>query len=88
MSEAPHEEDPPGFEERLRRLEEIVAALEEGGLELEPAIARYREGVALLKGCREVLAGYRKQVEELSRDAQEGLRAYAGDPDVPREERP
>ena len=81
MTEASNEAAPT-FEGRLQRLEEIVAALEEGGLELEPAIERYREGVALLKDCREILAGYRKQVEELARDSHEGLRAYPGDPDA------
>jgi exodeoxyribonuclease VII small subunit len=75
--------DDPSFDARLARLEEIVGELEDGALELEPAIARYREGVELLRQCRGVLAGYRKQVEELSRDAEEALRPYAGDPDLP-----
>ncbi|TDJ66556.1 MAG: exodeoxyribonuclease VII small subunit [Planctomycetota bacterium] len=70
------------FDGRLKRLEEIVAALEEGGLELEPAIDRYKEGVALLKGCRDILGGYQKQVEELTKDAEESLRPFAGDPDA------
>jgi exodeoxyribonuclease VII small subunit len=72
----------PGFDRRLARLEEIVGELEEAGLELEPAIERYREGVELLKQCRSVLAGYRRQVEELSQGAEAGARPYAGDPDV------
>lgn len=78
----PASEQASGFDGRLARLEEIVAALEEGGLGLEPAIQRYREGVALLKDCREVLGGYRKQVEELTREAEGGARPYEGDPDV------
>ena len=75
----------PGFDDRLARLEEIVTVLEEGGLGLEPSIERYREGVELLKSCRDLLGGYRKQVEELTRDADAGadLTPYAGDPDVP-----
>lgn len=71
----------PGFDARLARLEQIVGQLEDADLELEPAIERYREGVELLKQCRTVLAGYRQQVEELSRTADESLRPYAGDPD-------
>jgi exodeoxyribonuclease VII small subunit len=70
------------FDGRIQRLEEIVAALEEGGLELEPAIDRYKEGVALLKGCRDILGGYQKQVEELTKDAEASLRPFAGDPDA------
>ena len=83
----------PGFDARLARLEQIVAALEQGGLELEPAIEHYKEGVGLLEGCRELLAGYRRQVEELSAEtglesgteSGGGIEPYDGDPDVARE---
>jgi len=71
-----------GFDRRLERLEAIVGELEEGDLGLEGAIERYREGVELLRGCREVLAGYRRQVEELSRGAELVLEPYDGDPDA------
>ena len=77
----------PDFDARLARLEEIVSGLEGGGLALEPSIERYREGVELLKSCRALLGGYRKQVEELTRDAEAGLTPYAGDPDVSAGER-
>lgn len=70
------------FDARLRRLEEIVRGLEGGELELEPAIERYREGVELLKGCREVLAGYKRQVEELTQETEAALKPYPGDPDL------
>ena len=85
MSEAAESKqgaDQPTFDARLKRLEEIVAALEQGGLELEPAIAQYKEGVHLLKSCRTVLAGYRDQVEELTREAAASLTPYDGDPDA------
>ena len=72
------------FDGRLARLEEIVSTLEEGDLELEAAIGRYKEGVSLLKGCRDLLTSYRAQVEELTGEAQESLRHYADDPDVSR----
>ncbi|MCP3914998.1 MAG: exodeoxyribonuclease VII small subunit [bacterium] len=71
-----------GFDARLERLEAIVVQLEQGGLELEPAIEQYKEGVALLKGCRDLLGRYRRQVEELSREAEASLSAYEADPDV------
>jgi exodeoxyribonuclease VII small subunit len=74
--------DEPGFDERLGRLEEIVAELEEGGLGLEDAIERYKEGIEQLSGCHRLLAGYREQVEELTRGAEEALRPFAGDPDA------
>jgi exodeoxyribonuclease VII small subunit len=69
------------FDERLARLEGIVGELEGGGLPLEQAIERYQEGVALLKGCHGSLAGFRKQVEELTSDAAGTLRSFEGDPD-------
>jgi len=72
----------PGFDQRLARLEELVAELEDGQLGLEPAIVKYQEGIELLRGCHELLAGYRAQVEELTRGAEESLRPYRGDPDV------
>ena len=77
--------DAPSFDERLQRLEEIVGALEEGGLGLEASIERYREGVELLGGCRELLEGYRRQVEELGQQVEGELTPYAGDPDVDRD---
>jgi len=70
-----------GFDRRLGRLEEIVAELEQGGLELEPAIERYQEGIQLLKQCHLALGGYRRRVEELTREAEEAMRPFEGDPD-------
>jgi len=70
------------FDQRLERLEEIVAELEGGGIALEPAIERYQEGVGLLKSCRSILEGYRKRVEELSSDAEAGPKPYPADPDA------
>lgn len=73
---------PDSFDERLARLEAIVAELENGEIALEPAISRYQEGVELLKGCRSLLDGFQKRVEELSADAEGGVRAYPHDPDA------
>ena len=39
------------FEEAMKKLEEIVAKLEEGDVPLEKAIAFYQEGMALSKIC-------------------------------------
>ena len=66
----------------------VPEALEEGRVllgraerraALEEALERYKGGVGLLKGCRERLAGFRAQVEELTAD---GVVDHAGDPDV------
>ncbi|MEW6074562.1 MAG: exodeoxyribonuclease VII small subunit [Planctomycetota bacterium] len=78
----PSREPAPSFDDRLRRLEAIVAELEAGGAGLEVAIERYQEGIALLKDCHVSLAGYRRRVEELTRDAEEAMRPFAPDPDA------
>ena len=75
-------DDAGGFDARLDRLEEIVGELETGGLGLEPAIERYQEGIELLKTCHRTLETYRKQVEELTEDAEQAMRPFEGDPDV------
>jgi exodeoxyribonuclease VII small subunit len=76
----PAPEAEPSFDERLARLEAIVGELEEASLGLEPAIARYEEGVALLKQCRALLERHRQRVEELSASGE--LAPYPHDPDA------
>ena len=57
--DAPVEE--PGLEGRLRRLEQIVSALEADDLELERALALFEEGVAPRAGSRADPGGGRAQ---------------------------
>ena len=86
MAQAPKQSEPPaaseGFDARLARLEAIVSELESGGLALETSIDRYQEGVALLRDCRGILAGFHRRVEELSQSAEGALEPYAADPDA------
>lgn len=56
----------PGFEQQLEKLEELVDGLENGDLELEEGVERYREGVELLKSLNKTLAGAEHKVEELT----------------------
>ena len=72
----------PSFDDRLARLEAIVAELEKGEIALEPAIERYQEGVELLKSCRGLLESFRKRVEVLSADAEGAVAPYPHDPDM------
>ena len=53
------EEEQLTFEAALQKLEEIVRALEGEGLTLEESLARYQEGVRLVRLCRQRL----KEVE-------------------------
>jgi exodeoxyribonuclease VII small subunit len=71
-----------GFDQRLERLEGLVAELELGDLGLEAALAKYQQGIELLRQCHTQLATYQKQVQELASEAEGVLRPYAGDPDA------
>ena len=82
MSAADSQEAEPDFDQRLDRLEAIVNELEGGGLGLEAAIERYQEGIEHLKLCHARLAGYKQRVEELTGEAEQILRPFAGDPDA------
>ncbi len=78
-----------GFDQKLSRLEAIVSELEQGGLGLEPAIERYQEGIELLKQCHGALQGFRRRVEELTREAELAMRPFEDDPDLgPPDRRP
>ena len=59
--------EPADFEKALARLEAIVGALEEGQIPLADALARYEEGIKLLKQCYQSLAHAERRIELLSR---------------------
>ena len=56
----------PTFEERLRRLQEIVTALEISTLELEAGVRLYKEGLELSRACREQLETARNDIRILT----------------------
>jgi exodeoxyribonuclease VII small subunit len=58
---------PVTFEEALLRLEEIVEALEEGQIPLADSLARYEEGIKLLKQCYQSLSQAERRIEMLNR---------------------
>ena len=43
------------FEEAFRRLSEMAESLEQGGLTLSEATARYEEGMSLVRRCNQLL---------------------------------
>jgi exodeoxyribonuclease VII small subunit len=65
IPEAGGQDEVPGFEESLRRLEEIVQALEEGNLELDRSLTLYREGIAAYQRCRRTLDEAELKVKRL-----------------------
>ncbi len=59
----------PGFEESLRRLEEIVERLEDDELELEQSLALFEEGVKLASACNLRLDEAEKKVALLLKNS-------------------
>lgn len=56
------------FEAALKRLEGLVGELEDGELPLEASLARFEEGVALVRGLRTRLEDARLRVQLLQDD--------------------
>jgi len=54
------------FEEALVELERVVRELEDGKIGLEDSLARYEQGVALLKRCHAQLRQAEQRILELS----------------------
>ncbi|MEX0979904.1 MAG: exodeoxyribonuclease VII small subunit [Gemmatimonadota bacterium] len=59
------DEDGLTLEERLRRLDEIVSALESGDVELDRGLELFEEGVRHIRNAERVLARAELKVEEL-----------------------
>ena len=55
----------PGLEDRFRRLDQILAALEDDDLELERALGLFEEGVEHVHAAEKILAAAELRVEEL-----------------------
>ena len=74
------------FEDRLRRLQQIVLLLENGDdeLSLEQSVTLYKEGVALSRACREQLEKVRNEVRLVAEDG--GLEPFPFRDDARRDE--
>ena len=55
------------FEQALANLEKIVAEIESGRIGLEESIARYEEGIALIRQCRTILDAAEKKIQLLAK---------------------
>lgn len=51
------------FEAKVTRLEAIVGDLESGNIELDKAVALFKEGKALSRECEELLKGAQEQID-------------------------
>ena len=59
----------PAFEERLARLQTIVAALESGNTPLAESVTLYKEGLAHAAACRKQLEQARHDIKISSEGA-------------------
>ncbi len=57
------------FEEALKKLETIVAAMESEDLPLEVLLAKYEEGTRLARTCQEKLAEAELKIQQLEKTA-------------------
>ena len=73
--------DSLSFEEAFRRLDEMAASLEEGGLNLTEDTARYEEGMSLVRRCNQLLDEAELKITSLK----DAYAAPQGDHDCPEE---
>ena len=59
-------EPPKSFEESITQLEQIVTAIESGQIGLEESLAKYEQGMELVKRCRGILDHAEKRIEQLT----------------------
>ena len=69
----------PTFEASVAQLEQIVAAIESGQIGLEESLAKYEQGMELVKRCRAILDNAEKRIEQLT-ETTRGLSAEPLDP--------
>ena len=71
MGKKTTEENTPGLEEALAKLEQIVQELEKGNLNLDDSLRSFETGVKLYKTCRQSLEGAEKKIKLLTEDLKE-----------------
>ena len=57
------------FEDSLKELEQIVEALEAGGLSLDDSLKAFEKGVGITKDCQQALDQAEQKVSVLTRDS-------------------
>ncbi len=73
MSGAKQKRDlPASFEERIERLEQIVASLEQGEAPLEESLQLFEEGIELARACQGQLEEAKERVQVLLKAAEDG----------------
>lgn len=68
-TKAKEKTEPASFEEAVKRLERIVARMEEGAEDLDAMVKDFEEGRALVDFCGRKLTAIERKVEILTRRA-------------------
>ncbi len=63
------DQTPGAFEQKIARLEAIVKELESGNVELDRAVALFKEGKALAAECEELLKSAQSQIDRAMEQA-------------------
>lgn len=56
------------FEDRMKRLEEIVRAMEKGDVVLEESLKLFQEGTELVRSCQKMLDDAQMQIKLVTAD--------------------
>jgi exodeoxyribonuclease VII small subunit len=78
---ASEEKKAVSFETALKRLEDIVQAMESGETDLDTMIASFEEGQKLVKLCTERLNEVEKKIEKLTKSADGSIQPVPFDPE-------
>lgn len=73
---------PLTFEEALTRLESIAEQIERGQIGLEESIARYEEGMSLVRQCRDLLTRAEHRIQQIHQRADGTLEVTDFNPPV------
>jgi exodeoxyribonuclease VII small subunit len=63
------DQTPGAFEQKIARLEAIVKELESGNVELDRAVALFKEGKSLAGECEQLLKGAQSQIDKAMEQA-------------------
>ena len=73
-------ESKPGFEQALGELEELVARLESGDLNLDQSLTHFKRGVELTRHCQSILDEAQQTVEALSQNPSSNVQEDVASP--------
>jgi exodeoxyribonuclease VII small subunit len=71
------------FEDALKQLEQIAEQIEEGKIGLEESIARYEQGMELVRYCREVLSHAEQKIQQIQARSDGAQKVVTSDATAP-----